>query len=535
MNRPLLSIIEGVLLGSALVLLYRGMLALALLQGVLAVLLHLVKRQTTAPRSELFGQIVGNSDEAVLLTDRHGSIEYVNDAFCRITGYSAGEAIGQTPALLKSEAQDPAYYRQLWQTVTRGEVWRGTLIDRKKDGTFYPARMVVSPLRNERGEITHFAAIQQDISDLRQTEDALLRIQRLDSLGTLLSGIAHDFNNMISAIKGNLFLVRKGIDQAAPGATYLDNIDQLATRSSELIRQLLTYARSEGVTLRALPLHTFIRESLRLLQAGIPENIRLHCEFPNSESFVRANPTQLQQLLINLLINARDAVADCSDPQIVVAVQHDTDLPTPVCRISIRDNGCGISTTLQERIFEPFFTTKPTGKGTGLGLAMAKKCMQEHDGSIELSSQPEVGTTISLLLPLLAEMPISEEMSTLTAVQGNGETILLVEDNRDLREILESALTSLNYRVLCAENGEQGLAMAQRYARLFNLALIDAVMPAMGGGQLASALAAMEPSIPTIVMSGYELDEESLGFSVLNKPFSLEQLSYRVRSTIDAR
>jgi len=333
--------------------------------------------------------------ESVVITDRHGTIEYVNPAFTAITGYAADEAIGRDPSMLKSDAQDPAYYREMWETITRGEVWCGTLIDRKKDGSFYPALMSVAPILDDDGNITHFVATQQDMTEYKRLEEQFFEAQKLQAIGTLAGGIAHDFNNMLAAVQGNTFLAHRHTGHNPELDERLDSIDMIIGRAAAMVKQLLTYARKDRVNKAPFSLNAFIKDGFKMAKTVIPENIEHICDLCQDDLVINGDASQLQQALMNLLINARDAVADTPKPRITCTLQpyaatdwflkeHPELRNTLFARLTVRDNGCGITHDKLNKIFEPFFTTKEVGKGTGLGLAMVYGSIKTHGGVIDV-------------------------------------------------------------------------------------------------------------------------------------------------------
>ena len=495
---------------------------------------------------------IGEAGEAVIITDRNAVIEYVNPAFTEITGYAADEAIGNTPAMLKSEAQNPKFYAELWQTITSGNVWHGTLIDRKKDGSFYPALMSVSPIRGENEEITHYVSLQQDMTEYKKMEEQFLQAQKMEAVGTLVGGIAHDFNNMLAAMQGNSYLARARMNKGEISAAdeKIGNIEQIIFSAAEMVKQLLTFARKDSVSMTDLALKPYLKEALKLGGSAIPESIELATRISDEGLHIYGDSTQLQQLLMNLLNNARDAVSGVSEPKITVCLsrfvpedhfllQHPEQSGAAMALLSIADNGSGISKTNLQKVFEPFFTTKGVGKGTGLGLAMVFGAVQRHGGVIEVESSIGEGTTFNIYLPLVTgsveeTLDLSSKMN-----MGMNETILLVDDEEVLRSTTSELLSSIGYRVLEAENGQEAL---QRFTENHNeiaIIITDIVMPKMGGVELVEEVRRIQGDMPIIFVTGYDKDRAlsvSQGIDcsiVLNKPFNIEYLSQSIRQLID--
>jgi len=495
-------------------------------------------------------QAVQQAGEAVLMTDRNGTIEYVNPAFTTMTGYSVEDALGKTPAMLKSEAQDPAFYKDLWDTITRGDVWHGTLIDRKKDGSFYPALMSVAPIHADNGDITHFVALQQDMSEYKRLEGQFLQAQKMEAIGTLVGGIAHDFNNMLAAIQGNVYLSKMKLKGQPEVADKLDSIESLGMRAADMVKQLLTFARKGRVEMVGFSLNAFIKDAFKLARAAIPENIELVCDLCPEELVVQGDATQMQQVLMNLLNNARDAVSHVSDPGVSCSLRSFAASDTFIkahpdikgdrfALLMIRDNGVGIPKELVNKVFEPFFTTKGVGEGTGLGLAMVYGAVQSHGGIIEVESEPGTGTSFSIYLPLVKKAGGIETASAASVIQGLGETILLVDDEESMRETTGEVLESLGYKLLKAGDGEESLEIFKAHRLEIALIITDIVMPKVGGIELAKSIRQLDMDVPIIFATGYDkestipVQDQIEQSTVINKPFSYQKLSRLMRQMLD--
>jgi len=496
-------------------------------------------------------QAVQQAGEAVLMTDRNGVIEYVNPAFTSITGYAPEEVIGQTPAILKSSAQDPSFYKNLWDTITRGEVWHGTLIDRKKDGSFYPAMMSIAPITNDSGEISHYVSLQQDMTEYRKMEEQFLQSQKMEAIGTLVGGIAHDFNNMLAAIQGNVYLSRLHLKQQPEVADRLRNIELLGMRAAEMVQQLLTFARKDRMKMQQFSLNAFVSEAHKLAKTGIPENIELVYDICEEELMIDGDVTRLQQVLMNLGNNARDAVALADQPRIACRLSlfvvtkafkkaYPDNKNKELALLTVSDNGSGIKPEYLQKIFEPFFTTKGVGEGTGLGLAMVYGAVQSHGGIIEVESECGKGTVFRIYLPLTKKgaHPAALQQEA-AAIQGRGEVILLVDDEESMRDTTGEVLESLGYRVLSAGDGEQALQIFTAHRHEIRLVMTDIVMPKMGGLDLARCIRELDHDMPIIFATGYDKEQvvsagKLLHHSIIfNKPFSFARLSQSIRNMIE--
>jgi len=498
---------------------------------------------------KLFGAIT-QAGEIVVITDHDGVIEYVNPAFTAITGYSSGEAIGKKPSILKSDLQDPAYYREMWETISRGDIWKGTLTDRKKDGSYFPVMMTVSPVKDDQGAITHYISVQQDMSEHQQLEDQLRQSQKMEALGTLVGGIAHDFNNMLAGMLGNTYLIRSRHQQGKPFDDLLDTIDKYGNRAAEMIRQMLTFARNDNVELKPVDLSKLFKETCRLMRAGIPENIACHFKRDTDELKVLGDVSQLQNALLNLANNAKDAVEGVTEPSIEVGLSrfaanqaffttHPQAVADEYARVTVRDNGSGISQEHIKRIFDPFFTTKGVNRGTGLGLSMVYGAIQRHGGIIEVESVRGEFTVFNIYLPLIEGTVESLSSDKGMPLMGEGMTILLADDEESLRAIHSDLLAEMGFVVLQADSGQQAVELFEANRESISLAILDVVMPKMGGVDAARKIQELSPGFPVIFITGYDLNEalrttEKLrNHFALQKPFTVGQLAEKIRLALN--
>ncbi|ATX81352.1 PAS domain S-box-containing protein [Mariprofundus ferrinatatus] len=495
---------------------------------------------------------VEETGEAVLITDINGVIEYANPAFCRNTGYSLDEVIGKDPSILKSDTQDPAHYKALWEKIGRGEVWSGILIEKRKDGSEYPAMIRISPVHNDAGEITHFVSLQQDMTEQRKLEEQLLQAQKMEALGTLVGGIAHDFNNMLAALQGNVCLAKMKMDNPDALSEKLDNIELLSVQAAEMVDHLLTFARKGRVEMHAIELDAFIKEGIKLGRSAIPENISFITDVTDQSVMVNGDTTQLQQVLMNLLNNARDAVAGVEKPAIRITLEryqpshrfqnaHPEVSGGQLVKLSVSDNGCGIPAEYIDKVYDPFFTTKGAGKGTGLGLAMVYGVVQSHGGILEIVSREGEGTAIHIYLPLLHEP--REELSRVVhqAVAGEGETVLLVDDEQTVSVVVGEVLRTLGYQVVDIANGQEALDYFMTHRDEIDMVISDMVMPELGGPELVRRIRQLNSKIPAILISGYDASgsieevEQFDNCKLMSKPVAIVELSRMMRSMLGAR
>ena len=499
---------------------------------------------------ERLAMAINQGAETVVVTDAHGLIQYVNPAFEKVTGYSRQEALGQNPRVLKSGKHDAEFYRRMWGLLAAGETWSGHLINKRKDGTLYEEDATISPVRDASGKIVNYVAVKRDVTHEVQLEEQLRQSQKMDAVGRLAGGVAHDFNNQLMVIMGNTELCLEQIDSGHPLREFLDVIMRSSMRSAEITRQLLAFARKQNIAPIVLDINDAVAGMLKLLQRLIGEDIKLAWLPGVDLRPVKLDPAQIDQILANLCVNARDAIAGVGQitvetGSIVIGadfcVKHPEATPGDYVLLAVRDDGCGMDKATMSQIFEPFFTTKGVGKGTGLGLSTVYGIVKQNNGFIYATSELGKGTTFKLYFPQVeAEMAQTTEKSMEEAPRGHGETILLAEDEKLLGVICRRFLESLDYNVLLAETPEEALMMAAHHPGDIHVLLTDVVMPGMDGRQLAQRISAVKLGVKVLFMSGYTADviaqrgvlEEGVQF--LSKPFSRDDLACKLREVLES-
>lgn len=506
------------------------------------------QRRIEAER-ELLATAIAQAAEVVFITDAQGTIQYANPAFEAVTGYTREEAIGRNPRLLKSDRHDEAFYRDLWQTITSGKMWQGRIVNRKKDGTDYVEEMTISPVRDEAGTIVNFVAVKREITREISLEAQLLQAQKMESVGRLAGGVAHDFNNMLGVILGYTELARVEVRESEPLYADLEEIRKAALRSADLTRQLLTFARKQTVLPKVLDLNDSVEGMLRMLRRLIGEDTDL-VWIPGPDVWpVKIDPSQVDQVLANLVVNSKDAITGLGkltiETENIVFDETYCDLhagfvPGAYVMLAVSDNGRGIEKETLDHIFEPFFTTKGPGQGTGLGLAMVYGIVKQNDGFINVYSEPGKGTTFKIYLPRytgtasLTDSELPEE-----SVRGGSETLLVVEDEEAILELDKMMLEQLGYTVLIARTPGEALHLVKEHPEEIHLLITDVVMPEMNGRELSERLAEARPGVKCLFTSGYTANviahrgvlEEGVHF--LPKPFSVRDLAATVREVLD--
>ncbi|MDQ6976193.1 MAG: PAS domain S-box protein [Mariprofundaceae bacterium] len=501
-------------------------------------------------QAHLLALAMEQAGDSVTITDATGTIKFVNAAFTRITGYAPEEALGKKPSILKSGEQDDAFYRNMWHTITRGRTWNSRLVDRRKNGAFFPAELTISPVKNDHDVITHFIGIKRDLTEREELDGRFRQAQKMEAIGTLVGGIAHDFNNMLAGITGNIYLARHQLNDPSKVLERLDDIEALSFRAADMIQQLLMFARKSSVCMKKTPLKPLLKELFKLLKTSVPENIQLTQDVCHDMLYIHGDATQIHQILMNLINNARDAVACTPMPMISIKLhpcyidaitaknKHDFN-EGHYAHLSIQDNGMGIETKNLEHLFEPFFTTKEQGKGTGLGLSMVFGAVKSHQGLIEVESTKGKGSVFHLYFPLLQPQSTTSIDTPHTPIcRGKGERILLVDDEQSLLETTSAVLQSFNYQLLEAKDGVEALAVF-RQEKNIDLIVSDVVMPRCGGLELAKKIRAMGDDTPIILMTGYDTtnvlnanDAPLENTSVLHKPMPFEALSQHIKKVL---
>jgi PAS domain S-box-containing protein len=506
------------------------------------------RKQAEAELNRLMTAIE-QTPESVVITDTQGRILYVNPVFERVTGYSRAEAIGQNPRLLKSNRQESAFYRELWAKINAGEVWRGRFINKKKDGTLFTEDAVIAPVRDEKGAVTNYIAIKRDISHELELEVQYRQTQKIDSIGRLAGGVAHDFNNILAVICGHTDLALAQLSPDAPLRSNLECIQESAERAANLTRQLLAFARRQVIEPRRINLNELIVNLNKMLRRLIGEDIKLVTQTAPDLGQIKADPGQIEQVLLNLVVNARDAMPDGGTLTIRTDnVTLDEDYarrhlitPGDYVMVSVSDTGVGMTDEVKQHIFEPFFTTKEQGKGTGLGLATCFGIIQQSNGHIHSESQVDKGTQFKIYLPRVqgVEDSISSREVPVSLPQGT-ETILLAEDEPSLRQLMARVLRTQGYTVLEAADGHEALTLAQANGAKIQLLLTDVIMPGLSGKTLAEWLGQVNPQVRVLFISGY-INNNAVrdamsrpGTFFLQKPFNPLDLTKKVREAIEA-
>jgi len=477
---------------------------------------------------------------AIVITDGNGVIEWINNAFTTLTGYGVLEAVDKKTSLLKSGKHDEEFYRNLWGTVSAGNVWHGEMINRRKDGTLYTQETTITPIKDGQGGITHFIAINQDITARRLLEAQFLRAQRMESVGTLAGGIAHDLNNVLGPILMVAEILKHQVTDVE-GHKLLQLLEASAQHGVDLVRQVLAFARGvEGQRILLNPVH-ILNDIQDMIRDTFPKNINSGYNPHRGVWTVTGDPTQLHQVFTNLCVNARDAMPNGGALKVTIenvvlddmyADMNPESKPGDYVMVTVADTGGGIPANIRDKIFEPFFTTKEIGKGTGLGLSTTVGILRSHGGFIRVDSEMGKGTIFKAYLPANATAKAAEEVAVgeTPLPRGDGELVLVVDDEERMRAVVQTTLERFGYRVLLAANGAEAVALYAQNREQIAIVLTDMAMPVMDGPATIVALKSMNPNLKIIASSGLPSDADvakAVGAGVKHfvpKPYTTETL-----------
>jgi len=490
--------------------------------------------------------------DAILVTDAEWIVQYVNPAFGKVTGYAKEEILGRNLYTLAADGENMRVYLGIKDKIRSGSPWKGRLKNRRKDGVRLEQDVVISPIRDPGGKVVNHVVAARDITREAFLQKQAQAAQRMEAVGTLAGGIAHDFNNALTGIIGFADLLRMRLGKEPKLQGDVDEILKCAERASTLTRQLLAFARRQVIEPVSLGLDTVVRDLSRLIKKVSGEQIEVRTRLTEGIPPIFADRGQLEQVLLNLCLNSRDAMprggeffistdavvweGDRSEDQAVMPAGQ-------YVLLTVADNGSGMDDATRKRAFEPYYTTKGSGKGTGLGLSMVYGIVKQSGGFVFLDSRPGEGATFRIYFP--AAEAVSEEKKGKekerkeeAAIRGGSETILLAEDEEAIRNIAERSLRGYGYEVLVARDGAEAVALCEAHPEIA-IAVLDVVMPRMGGKEALDAMRRIRPGIPALFTSGYSTDRihESFvllpGIEFLPKPYGPASLARRVREVLD--
>ncbi|MGA9452347.1 MAG: PAS domain S-box protein, partial [Verrucomicrobiia bacterium] len=378
------------------------------IQGLVGIGRDITERKQAEEANARLATAVQQAAEAIVITDSKATILYVNPAFERITGYISSEIVGQNPRILKSGRHNAAFYQQMWDTLSHRKVWAGRVINKKKNGTLYEEETSISPVFDSNGAIVNYVAVKRDVTQEVALETQLRQAQKMEIIGQLAGGVSHDFNNILTVIQGNASLLLNAELKPAEKTECTQQILHAAERAASLTRQLLMFSRKQVMQPANLSLNEVVAQMTKMLRRVIGENISLQSNYAANLPLIHGDPGMIEQILMNLVVNARDAMPAGGGLTITTGVKRfDREQADPIpgaspglrVWLAVSDTGHGVAPENLPRIFEPFFTTKEVGKGTGLGLATVYGIVQQHHGWITVTSEVNKGTTFQIHFP----------------------------------------------------------------------------------------------------------------------------------------
>jgi PAS domain S-box-containing protein len=491
--------------------------------------------------------------DGICITDLQGTMLHVNKALESMTGYDRQELVGQNTRLFRSGQHGAAYYSELWRTVLARHSWQGEMLNRRKDGTMLDTSLTISPIVDPRGQLTHFVGIYRDISERKQLERQLLQAQKMQSVGTLAGGVAHEFNNLLAGIQGYAAL---GLRE--PGLTpavqeFLQFIVELSDRAANLTRQLLAFARKPALSRQPTSMAKLMASTAELVRRSLYVEVRLELEEQSDDTPLHAlaDANQLQQVLVNLALNARDAL---TQPESILFRLERALLsgelpafpenvpPGDYVVLQVRDQGTGMSAEVLNQALDPFFTTKEVGQGTGLGLPVAFGIVHGHQGFLTIDSQAGAGTAVRLFLPRL-----TGTAGSLTGATRDGEVlepeqtprrdILVVDDEQAVLDVVRRFLEIAGHRVHCARTGTEALSVLGNGSH-FDLVILDLMIPREDSTATIKSIRQRCPDLPILLCTGLlqtgpaapELQQQQV--QLLRKPFRMNELWFAVNQAL---
>jgi PAS domain S-box-containing protein len=505
-------------------------------------------RKQLAEQEELFRLISENAADMIAVVDTKGRRLYNSPSYQKLLGYSR-EELGKTSAFDQIHADDRKAVEDAANDARRTGMGRTVEYRiRHKEGQWLTLESTASVVRNRDGVVEKLVIVNRDITERKQLEEQLHRSQKLEAIGRLSGGVAHDFNNLLGLIIGYSEALQERIPPDDPFREAVDEIQNAGKRAAALTQQLLAFSRKQVLEPRTLNLNTIIQDIEKMLRRLVGEDIEMQLVLSPNNCSVKADRSQIEQVILNLVVNARDAMPNGGKLTIETGnweldrstvLRHPYVIPGPYAMLKVTDTGCGMDAELQSHIFEPFFTTKEKGKGTGLGLATAYGVIKQSGGYIWVDSEVGKGTTFRIYLPEVnAVAEAVPDMKAAAKVAPERRTILVVEDERSLRKLTRKTLSDAGHKVFEAGDASEALEISRKTEGAIDLLLTDVIMPGMSGKKLADVLLAERAGIGVLYMSGYADGEIAThgileeGTAILRKPFTRDELMRRVEDAL---
>ncbi len=493
--------------------------------------------------------VVEQTSESVIIANGRGEIQYVNSAFEQISGFTKKEIIGKNFRIFKSDKHDDSFYKNMYDIISGGNTWSGRITNRMKDGKLVEFDTRISPIRDGSGAIVNYVSVNHNVTQQVALESQLRQAIKMQAVGTLAGGVAHDFNNLLTTILGYAGFAKNRLKKDSDLYDEIEEIRKAGEKAAALTRQLLAFSRKQIIQPKVLLINKIVGEMQKMLKRLIREDVEIKTVLDPELFPVKLDPGQFEQVIMNLVVNARDAMPTGGHLTIETAnMELDIDYfrdrgveekPGDYVMVAVTDTGAGMNEQIQSRIFEPFFTTKERGHGTGLGLSTVYGIVKQNDGHIWVYSEPGKGTTFKVYFPRVDAGLFHDSKEYFDEKMNKGyETILLVEDNASLLKMTKKMLTNYGYQVLTAKNGEEALEISGMHEGPIHLVLTDVVMPIMGGVNLVEQIRIKRPEIKVIYMSGYT-DNSIAHYGILDKdleflqkPFTSKDLGRKIKKVL---
>lgn len=520
--------------------------------AALGMLIDITDRKKIESTLNLRDRAIQAVTQGIVITDpaQHDNpIVYASPGFEKLTGYPTAEVLGRNCRFLQGIATDPETVARVRRALREGQPCHVEILNYRKDGTSFWNELSISPVHDDQGRLTHFVGSQSDISERRNLEAQLRQVQKMEAIGRLAGGIAHDFNNLLTIINGYCELLLDTMEPENKLAEFVVQIQKAGDRAAKMTRQLLAFSRKQMLQPVVLNLNTLLGDMEAMIRRLMGDDIDVRLALHPDLRTIHADRSQMEQVILNLIVNARDAMTSGGSLTVETANIEVDDRhaghPDAHCGrnvlLTVCDTGCGMDKETLQRIFEPFFTTKEPDKGTGLGMATVYGIVKQSNGHIEVSSEPGLGTSVKIFLPAdssRVEEPGGEASDRDRALKN--ERILLIEDEPGVRTLTATFLQANGYQVSDASNGEEALKLLAKDGTAFDLVITDVAMPVMGGRVLVEHLSRILPDVPVLFMSGYTEDAvlrhdiQSCETVLLQKPFTSAELLARVREALEA-
>lgn len=498
---------------------------------------------------EKYRTLFEESGEVIFIVSSERKLTDINPAGVELLGYSSKQELLEAD-IGRDLLLDPENEQAFWKIMReKGCVRDFEVVLKRKDGREVVGNATADAVRDDKGNIAAYRGIMRDITEQKRLQRQLFQAQKMGNIGTLAGGIAHDFNNLLGGILGYASFMKTKIEEHDPFYRYIDTIEKSATKAAQLTKWLLGFARGGKHDTKPIDINSVVDETINIISRTLGKAIEIKACLQRPLPTIEADPAQLQNALMNLCVNARDAMEGKGELSIRTEVEtvtkdfvktHMGAREGSYVTLSVTDTGVGMDEETQKKIFEPFFTTKEEGKGTGLGLSMVHAIVKNHGGFMLIYSQPDRGTTFNIYLPVSGK-PEAQGASAVKAPRGGNELVLVVDDDESIRALAKETLETFGYRVLSAENGKEAISAYERHKSEIDLVILDMDMPKMGGHETFSKLKEINPKVRALLSTGYGQNEKTQGIldsgvrGFIQKPYRIDAMLSKMRNVLDAK